>query len=375
MDVFVLVEKRDISEENKKIIKDFLKYKKASGISANRLARIEHVLYSFAKVVGKRITEITQEDLIRFNEWLESQDYSENSKITFKIILKNFFRSYVFDGDLPRWISELMKSKQWKNNLSPQDLLKMEEIEKMLNATQSIRRKAILMTGYEGALRPHELLSLKVGDIEFTEWGARLFVRKSKTKERIIPLLMSAPLLAQYLRTHPKREDPKAPLWLNDKGEVITKRGFVKLLQDLAKKAGIKKRVYPYLLRHSRLTHLTTILKPSEIKRIAGWSNIRRLDTYEHLSSTDIEDALLKKYGIKKQEEPEKPYVVCPRCNCKNEPSAKYCYSCGLCLSDEEIFESEKYLEIGKKVLLKEHIRRIIKEEIRKMLEKGEIKL
>ena len=102
MDVFVLVEKRDISEENKKIIKDFLKYKKASGISVNRLARIEHVLYSFAKVVGKRITEITQEDLIRFNEWLESQDYSENSKITFKIILKNFFRSYVFDGDLPR---------------------------------------------------------------------------------------------------------------------------------------------------------------------------------------------------------------------------------------------------------------------------------
>ena len=373
MDVFALLRKRDISEDNKRIIEDFLKYKKASGLSVRRLTRIEYVLSTFAKVIEKKITEINQEDLIKFNEWLENQDYSENTLITFRVILKNFFRSYVFDGNLPKWITELLKTKSWVNNLTPQDILKPEEIEKMLNATQSIRRKCILAVGYEGALRPMELLSLKVGDVEFTEWGVRLFVRKSKTKQRTIPLLMSAPLLAQYLRTHPKREDPQAPLWLNDKGKAITKHGLVKLLKDLSKKAGIKKRIYPYILRHSRLTYLTTILKPSEIKRIAGWSNIRRLDTYEHLSSTDIEDALLKKYGIKKQEEPEKPYVVCPRCNCKNEPSAKYCYSCGLCLSDEEIFESEKYLEIGKKVLLKEHIRQIIKEELKKMLERGEI--
>lgn len=362
--------KRNISKENKQIIKEFLEFKKASGMSIRRLERYEQVLSYLAKVVNKKLTNVKDEDLMKFNKWLEKQNLSFNTEITFKKILKAYFR-YLYKGDLPNKFSEVLKTKNWEITLTPDSIFSKEEIEKIISQTQSIRRKAMIMSCYEGALRVGELFSLKVKDIEFTSWGCRLFVRKSKTKKRVVPLFFSAPLLAQYLKIHQKREDKNSPLWINDKGVEMKPQAFRKMLKKLCEKAKINKRIYPHLLRHSRLTFLSKILKPAELKKFAGWSKIKMIDTYEHLNSTDVEEKLLETYGIKEDiKEKVKPHIACFRCGQLNEVNAKYCYACGLYLSEEvikDLEKEEKYLNILIKLLQRKEVREIVKEELRKL--------
>jgi len=343
MDIYERLRKRKISESNKKIIEQFIKNRKSEGIRERRLSKYEYILSVFAGVVKKDISKVGEEDLRKFSIWLLEQKLSENTKITFKIVLKTFFRNFVFNGELPKKFKEILKAKRITNNLTPQDLWSMEDIQKLLDQTQNIRRKAMIMVLFEGGLRAGELLSLRVGDIEFTDWGCRIFIPKSKTKTRSLPLFNAAPLLSLYLKTHPKREDKGSPLWLNDKGEPMKYPALRKMLNELKKKAGFQnRRIYPHLIRHSRLTILSQQLKSAELKEFAGWSSIKMVDTYSHLNCENVEEKLLEQQGIK-VESRKKIYnlVKCQRCGQLNEYGAKYCSFCGLALSSEVIKDLE----------------------------------
>jgi len=376
MDIYERLRKRKISESNKRVIKQFIKNRESEGIQERRLSKYEYMLSVFAGVVKKDISKVGEKDLRKFTTWLLEQKLSENTKITFKIVIKTFFRNFVFGGELPKKFREILKAKRITNNLTPQDLWSMEDIQKLLNQTQNIRRKAMIMVLFDGGLRAGELLSLRVGDIEFTNWGCRIFVPESKTKTRSLPLFNSAPLLSQYLRTHPKREDKTISLWLNDKGKPMKYPALRKMLNDLKDKAGFQnKRIFAHLLRHSKLTVLSQQLKSAELKEFAGWTSIKMVDTYSHLNCENVEEKLLEQQGIKIKSKKEiyNP-IKCPRCNQQNEYNAKYCNSCGLILGKtaiEEVKKIETLDNLSTEALKKENVREAFKEAIKELIKEN----
>jgi len=69
-------------------------------------------------------------------------------------------------------------------------------------------------------------------------------------------------------------------------------------IKKIAKRAGIKKRIYPHLFRHTRATRLLSELSESIGAKYLGWvpgSNMVRI--YVHLANEDVEEAILKMHG------------------------------------------------------------------------------
>ena len=94
--------------------------------------------------------------------------------------------------------------------------------------------------------------------------------------------------LLNGLNHHPYKDNPEVALWTtirNPKSSLtLETSGADKLLKKYAQRAGIKKRVYCHLLRHSRLTSLAKQFSESELKVIAGWSgDSQQPKTYIHL--------------------------------------------------------------------------------------------
>jgi site-specific recombinase XerD len=76
------------------------------------------------------------------------------------------------------------------------------------------------------------------------------------------------------------------------------------MLGKLVKSCGLDKQVYPHLFRHSRATHLADKLTEAQMKILFGWAgNSDVPSVYVHLSGRDVEEALLRIYGINQRGE------------------------------------------------------------------------
>lgn len=136
---------------------------------------------------------------------------------------------------------------------------------------------------YSAGLRISELLELKPGDIN--ESRNLIRVRQGKGRKDRYTLL-SRPLmkkLAEYNRLY----RPQSWLFERRPGEPFTESIVSKRLKAAAREAGITKRIYPHLLRHSFATHLLeqgTDIKI--VKELMGHNNIKTTERYVHIADT-----------------------------------------------------------------------------------------
>jgi site-specific recombinase XerD len=119
---------------------------------------------------------------------------------------------------------------------------------------------------------------------------------------------------------------------------------------DLAKKAGVKKRVNPHSFRHARATHLAGMLTESQMKQYLGWTQGSKMAAvYVHLSGRDVDNKILEIHGLKKPEEEEKARQmgpkICPACEKANEFEARICCRCGRALDIKTAIEEENASE------------------------------
>ena len=216
----------------------------------------------------------------------------------------------------------------------PEELLSEEEVLKLVNACDCLRDKALILTLCETGCRIGEILSLQINDVRFDDDGAILLVN-GKTGMRRVRIIASAPKLVQWINNHPLKHDPEAPLWpiLNGKnrGKPLSYSSFKELLHKIAKKAEIKKRIYPHLFRHSRATLLANYLRETQLKQYLGWVQSSKMTAvYVHLSGRDVNDALLKLNRLKGKQ--LRDFIlkvkICSKCGTKNSPDEKICIKC-----------------------------------------------
>jgi integrase len=343
--------------ENLKSIVDYIKFKMANGEAKILSAGIQaNYLIYFCKDVKKPFKDITREDIEKF---FQDDEKSERYKLNFRTLFKTFFRWFYHiekeDGypDIVKWI----KCKSINGKLPK--ILTTEEIGKMIEVCDNLRDRAIISVLYESGCRAGELLGLKIEGVTFDEYGAVIIV-DGKTGMRRIRLISSVVDLKNWLNIHPRKNDTNAPLFCamtkNTKGNPLGASTLGFIIGDLAKKAGIEKRIYPHLFRHSRATHLAKNLSDQELKVYFGWVGESSMPSiYVHLSGKDIDNKILEINGIKhgdKNDISKIPTIKCLSCDEVNSIGNKFCIKCGKPLS-AEITENERIKEAVIQILPK----------------------
>ena len=336
----------EILDANKKVLLEFLKFKQGQGLSYSRLNRVSIVLKFILKDTNYDIKMIddkkAQGTVIAINSKPKWKDWTKNSNVK---IFKNFLRwlnkMYKINVNL-----EDLKPVKPKNSLMPEFLITPDEYEKLLENMTNPQLKLIIELLYETGARISEILDLKIQNVEFNSYGAKLFVH-GKTGQRVIPIVWYARDLRQFLLTHPNKDKPETNIFFINKDSQtfpFTYFNFRRQLGIVCKRAGINKRIHAHLFRHTRMTELAKTLPEQTLKQLAGWAGASKMaEVYIHLSQRDVEDALLQKvYGIKTTEKEDHNSVkICPRCREPNPYFSTICQRCGAPLDEKELIEAE----------------------------------
>jgi len=173
-----------------------------------------------------------------------------------------------------------------KKNVSLPNILTINEIRRLLDSTSNIKHRLIIKLLYGCGLRVSEVVNLEVKDINFEENLIKINLAKGK-KDRFVKIPES---MKEELMNYCELCNSKV-LFPSNRGGKLTKDTIQKIVQNSAKKAGIKKRVYPHLLRHSFATHLLeqgTDLRI--IQKLLGHSDIKTTQIYLKVSNQSIKN-------------------------------------------------------------------------------------
>jgi len=331
----------------------FLDHLGALGLSVARVSKYASHLPALLRVIDFDLADATRKDVEKVVAWINRQPHREWTKHDKKLALRKLIQ-YAKYGSCDRktplppevsWIS--LKVKEKDTRVTPENLLSMENFKAIVKATGNSRDRALVYVLFEAALRPGELLNMNVGSVKFRDKYCLITVN-GKTGIKRIPLVTSFNPLLEWIKNHPNKDDPDAPLWCslatNYKGERLSYRHFRLLIKRLSKKAGLKKDVWPYLFRHSTLTNLAKVFTEARLEQYAGWVHGSKMSRrYVHFSARDLEDAVLELHGFRKQDDAKSvlKLIECPRCGSQNPPGNVYCNFCGFILDSEAAIKME----------------------------------
>ena len=203
--------------------------------------------------------------------------------------VRGYFRFLMGDGHVVRDPSERLDTpKRWR---TLPEVLTVAEVQKLLSTPNMddplyFRDRAMLEVAYGAGLRVSEWIGIGVKDAVLDESLVRVFGKGSK--ERLVPIGRSAiGALAIYireLRPRLERGGGKGRLFLNARGQPLSRMGAWKILQKYVKRAGISKRVYPHTLRHSFATHLLEGgADLRAVQEMLGHADISTTQIYTHV--------------------------------------------------------------------------------------------
>lgn len=200
-----------------------------------------------------------------------------------------YFRFLVAEGHLARDPSDRLETpKRWR---SLPDVLTVQEVAHLLGAPRleeplAFRDRAMLELAYGAGLRVSEWISLAARDVLFDEALLRVFGKGSK--ERLVPIGRSAigavAVYMRELRPRLERGRGQGVLFLNARGEPLTRMGAWTILRKYVELAGIEKRVSPHTLRHSFATHLLEGgADLRAVQEMLGHASIATTQIYTHV--------------------------------------------------------------------------------------------
>lgn len=258
----------------------------------------------------KNLTENTLDayirDILQFNKYLNKNPgkaYEEINKTTVITYLTNLQRAGRASSTISRNLASIRCFFQYllNNKLIDEDptlnlktprtekkmpsILTEEEVELLLSqpkhdSFKGSRDKAMLELLYATGLRVSEIISIDIADIDI-ELG--ILKVKDEKEDRFIPVgTMAINSLDIYLEEYRSNyiELLDSPLFVNYRGNRLTRQGFWKIIKNYTEKTNINKKITPNTLRHSFAVHL--------IENGANIKTVQELLGHSDLSTTQI---------------------------------------------------------------------------------------
>jgi integrase/recombinase XerD len=327
---------------------------------------------------SKRFKDFTRADIIRYLDHFrkdESQDPSHKWVGTYNARLVNiikFFR-WLYSPNIeatkrpkPSQVQNLPKFRRREiSSYKPSDMWGAEDNFIFLKYCPSPRDRTYHAMEVDTGARPHELLKLRIKDVEFIsgEDGSRYakIVVNGKTGERALPLIDSIPYVTQWISLHPQGTNREAILLPNKKtGKEIQVNGMLKIYtktyreyftsllsssnvpdEDKKKITELLRKPWnPYVHRHSAITEKSGLLSSdAKLRQFAGWTSRSNMHhKYVHFSGGESMKDLLKAKGILKEDKKLENILQpksCPHCREPNRPDARFCAKCNFVMSFE----------------------------------------
>lgn len=342
--------------QNKSDLLKFVAYLRANNKSKARIDKYSWILVNVSYWLNNNFKKAEKEDIEKVVVKIESSDYTPWTKHDYKAAIKTFYKWLEGDNEeFPkkvRWIKP--KLKLIKTTVGASDILKKDEVVKMIEVSNNLRNKALISVLYETGIRVGELLGMKIKDIDIDDYMISIHV-DGKTGKRTVFLRGFKKHLIDYLNSHPFRDNREAYVWCGDSpNEHVHYSRVTDLIKRAALNSGMEKersmKVHPHLFRHSIATTMSSILTEQEMKKLFGWTQESEMAAiYCHLSAHDVKNSVASKvYGltngeIKQKEDTLKP-KLCESCGRENPADAKFC-NCGTILDIRTAIEMEQKLK------------------------------
>jgi len=288
-----------------KSIKEFKSYLKIErSLSENTIdsyLRDVRKLAEFSEEKELNELQITKVEVKEFIAFINTEGISARSQSRIISGIKAFYKYLILEDYISVNPTELIESP--KIGLKLPDTLSILEIDSLICAIdlshpQGERNRAILETLYSCGLRVSELTNLKLSNIRFKEGYVKVVGKGNK--ERFAPIggvaIKFLKIYLKEIRTHQDiKKGSEDIVFLNRRGNQLTRVMIFTIIKDLAIKIGMKKKISPHTFRHSFATHLIEGgADLRAIQEMLGHESITTTEIYTHLDREYLRDAILQ---------------------------------------------------------------------------------
>lgn len=256
-------------------------------------------LFEFLDSSNIPISDTDTDTLHQFLCTLHDIGISARSQARILSGIRAFFKFLRLEGYIEHDPCELLEAPRFGRTLP--DVLSVEEIDSMTGALdpskdESPRNHAIIETLYGSGIRVSELVELRLSRTNLED--GYLVITGKGNKQRLVPLSPeSIRLIKEYLPIRERlniKPDSRDILFLNRRGGMMSRVMVFYVIRDLAKEAGIIKKVSPHTLRHSFATHLLEGgANLRAIQEMLGHESISTTEIYIHLDRSRLRTELL----------------------------------------------------------------------------------
>ncbi|NLK50434.1 MAG: tyrosine recombinase [Candidatus Cloacimonetes bacterium] len=280
------------------LLRDFVFYISVEkGMAENSVRSYERDLRDFLAYLQTPVESITHAHVVEYLTLLNETGLISSSLARKRAAIHQFFR-FLEDNDIPHntdfdKVPSIRVGKRLPDYLDVETMLGFLDGLPM-GSSLEVRNKLMMETLYATGMRISELLNLTLHSLNRIE---RIFLVHGKgDKQRYVPYVDSLePLFDLYLNVHRpailkhKRSDF---LFLNTRGDQLSRQGFWRILRLAALKANIKQDFTPHTFRHSFATHLLEAgVNLRVVQTLLGHASLNTTQIYTHVNTGYLKES------------------------------------------------------------------------------------
>jgi integrase/recombinase XerD len=242
---------------------------------------------SFMQEHNNPIEDINVEDIQQYILHLKNEKGLSAGSINNYISAVRFFYTFVLDKEWnPRQVPRMRRIQHFPEIPSREDVLLL------INSTNNLKHKSILMLIYGGGLRVSEVAKLKISDICSKTMTIRIEHAKHNTNRYSILSQNALEVLRHYFKREFANIAYKPNDWLfpgKNKGDHVNVKTIKNTVIKLRDKLKLNSNISAHTLRHCFATHaLEDGIDPVFIQQMLGHKRLQTTLLYLHMTSKSL---------------------------------------------------------------------------------------
>lgn len=287
--------KKYINEDNKAIWKRYRMHCKNKGLTQRSIeAMVDTDLRLFLEFLGDiKIKDVTHEVCSDFLIYCSEERNNKSKALARKFTSINTFMTILVKQDviIKNPLDKLEKPKVRKTIRDHLDIDEYNQLLAYVDSQQDLRGAALISFFFASGCRLSEVYQQNRDSLNYKK---RQFIVLGKgAKQRVCMFNAdSAQRIKKYLNS---RTDDNPALFISKQMNRWSRKAIQDYLVTTGKRAGIKKRVHPHLIRHTRaMALLRAGVSLETIQRVLGHESIATTQIYAHNSLDDVQDQVDK---------------------------------------------------------------------------------